>query len=104
MSQLEDTLSFHLKALGLPAAIREYRFDPTRRWRADFAWPDRMVIAEVHGGTWTGGRHVRPKGIQGDLEKSNAAQMAGWLYLAFTKDDVESGKAISVLEEVLSGP
>lgn len=46
MSELEETLAFHLKAAKLPAPEREYRFDPERRWRFDFAWPDQMLAVE----------------------------------------------------------
>lgn len=29
---------------------REYRFDPTRKWRADFALPELGILIEVEGG------------------------------------------------------
>ena len=54
-----------LLAVGLAAPIREHRFAPPRRWRFDYAWPDRRLALEVEGGTWTGGRHVRGRGYEG---------------------------------------
>lgn len=72
------------QALGLPPASRELTFHPTRKWRFDLAWPTRRLAVEVEGGTWSGGRHVRGKGYEGDIEKYNAAQALGWLVLRVT--------------------
>jgi very-short-patch-repair endonuclease len=66
----------------------EYRFHPYRRWRFDIAVPDLMVAVEIEGGIWSGGRHTRGKGYQGDMEKYNAAQMLGWKVLRYTPDQV----------------
>ena len=101
MSKLEDLFEFQCKALGVPSAEREYRFNESRRWRADFAWPELKLIVEIHGGTWTNGRHNRARGLANDLEKSNAAQLGGWLYLAYTGDDVKSGKAVNEVVKVV---
>jgi hypothetical protein len=75
---LEERLAWHIKVWGLPTPEREHRFDATRRWRFDFAWPAFRVAAEVEGLTPQGGRHQRMAGFQGDAEKYTAAQLAGW--------------------------
>ena len=36
-----------LKQRGLPHPHREFRFEPSRRWRADYCWPERGIILEV---------------------------------------------------------
>jgi very-short-patch-repair endonuclease len=72
---------------------REFRFQPGRKWRFDLAcWPIKLAI-ELHGGTWSGGRHTRGAGFQRDREKMNAAQVLGWSVLEFTTDDVLQGRA-----------
>ena len=66
------------KAAGLPAPVAEHRFHPTRRWRFDWAFLDRLVALEVEGGVWQQGRHTRGSGFVKDIEKYNAAAALGW--------------------------
>lgn len=70
----------------VPTPARDYRFDEGRRWRADFAWVAERVLVEIEGGTYSGGRHVRAQGYASDVEKYNAAALAGWLVLRFTSE------------------
>lgn len=65
---------------------QEHRFDPSRRWRFDFAWPLQRVAVEIEGGTWSGGRHSRGAGMTADAEKYNAAAALGWRIVRFTAD------------------
>ena len=61
--------------LNGPELVREYRFEPMRRWRADFAYlGERKVIIEIEG--W--GRHQRWTGYHDDIEKYNYAAMLGY--------------------------
>lgn len=91
-----------MKWAQLPEPVRELRFAlPERQWRFDFAWPDRMLAAEVEGGTWSGGAHTRGKHFESDAEKYNAAAIRGWRVLRFTTDMVEDGRAIADLERAL---
>ena len=85
--------------LDIPKA--EYRFLKKRRFRFDFAWPDRMMAVEVEGGVWSGGRHTRGKGYTRDLEKYNLATLHGWKVYRFTTQDVTSGTAISFMKNIL---
>lgn len=57
---------------------QQYRFDETRQWRFDFAWPGYLVAVEIDGGIWSGGRHTRGKGFENDCEKFNEALLLGW--------------------------
>ena len=102
-SEVETLLATHIKWAGLPVPRREFRFHPIRRWRADFAWPDRKLLVEVEGGVWSQGRHVRGRGFQGDCQKYNAAAMGGWMVLRFTPDMVLDGSAIADILCVLRG-
>ena len=101
MSQLEETLYQHIKLVGLPLPEREYRFAPPRRYRADFAYPERKLLIEVEGGVWTRGRHTRGAGYTSDAEKYNLATVKGWRVLRFTGDMIKSGMAVSTIEQML---
>lgn len=93
-------MALMLRAYGV-AFEREYRFAPPRRWRADFAVPDRRLLIEVQGGHWVSGRHNRGSGYAADLERQNAAQLAGWIVLQYTTDMVKSGEAIAQVMEYI---
>lgn len=86
---------------GLPVPTAEHRFCE-RRWRFDFAWPDRMLAVEIEGGTWRYGRHNRPVGYRRDMEKYNRAAALGWTLLRFTPDQVRNGTALNEIRVVLS--
>ncbi|NYZ70022.1 hypothetical protein H0A36_28820, partial [Endozoicomonas sp. SM1973] len=73
MSKLETTLEFYLEAYKLPKPVTEYKFHPKRRWRFDFAWPDKKLAVEVEGGGWVNGRHNRGQGFANDMEKYHEA-------------------------------
>jgi very-short-patch-repair endonuclease len=62
----------------------EYKFAVPRKWRFDYAWPSHKVAVELEGGVWTQGRHSRPTGMIGDMDKYNTAAKLGWLVLRFT--------------------
>ena len=100
MSKGEEALAMMLRAYGVEFE-REYRFAPPRRWRADFAVPDRRLLIEVQGGHWVDGRHNRGDGYAKDLERQNAAQLAGWMVLQYTTDQVVSGEAIAQVMDFL---
>lgn len=89
------------KGLGLPPPVEEYQFHPKRKWRIDYAWPDRRLAVEVEGGIYNRGRHVRPVGFLGDVEKYNALTMAGWALLRFTWKQMQNGEAIDLIQEFL---
>ncbi len=74
---------------GVPQPEREYRFDPTRRWKADFAFTNAKVLVELEGGVFSNGRHTRGKGYEADLEKYNAATSQGWCVFRFSRGMLE---------------
>jgi len=100
-STLETILHNQIRAAGLPAPVTEFLFHPSRKWRADFAWPEAMVILEVEGGTWTRGRHSRPKGYADDCEKYSRASLLGYTVLRATGEQIRQGLAIQWLSEAL---
>lgn len=100
------SLSFarQCELVQLPVPVTEYRFSPPRRWRFDFAWPDRLIALECEGGVWTQGRHVRGSGFLRDAEKYNTAALLGWRLLRVTPKQIENGQALTWVERILGGP
>lgn len=90
-----------LRSAGLPAPVREHRFHPVRRWRFDYAWLVEKVALEVEGGVWTGGRHTRGAGFLGDMEKYNAATVAGWRVVRVTPSKLCASATLGMLEALL---
>ena len=80
--------------------VREYLFIPGRKYRADFAF--NKIIVEINGGTWMQkSGHSTALGIKRDYEKSNVAQLAGFMYLQFIPDEVYNSVAINTLKQAL---
>lgn len=94
-----DVLAQQIRAMQLPEPQREYRFDPTRRWRLDLAWPDRLVYLEADGGEYV--RGSRRHGGANDCQKQNAAVLAGWTPFRVTGSMIRSGEAIDLLITIL---
>lgn len=57
---------------------REFRFIPERRFRLDFAFPDKKIGVEIEGDLWRLSGHTSGKGILRDIEKNNLAHLNGW--------------------------
>lgn len=75
-----------LAAWSLASGIfvdREFRFCE-RRWRFDFALPDKKIGIEYEGIHSEKSRHTTVSGYQGDIEKYNTAQALGWKVIRFT--------------------
>lgn len=103
-SELELLLLEQIRRAGLPEPVQQHRFatDIGRNWAFDFAWPGQHRLAvEVDGGTWTRGRHTSGAGFQGDCDKTNQAQIMGWLVLRFTGADVREHRAVATIERAL---
>lgn len=93
MSALTPTtiLQLGLADAGLYGFVHEFHFakDQGREWRFDLACPSLKLAVELEGGAWTGGRHTRGKGFLEDMQKYNAAVLAGWKLLRFTPKEAE---------------
>ena len=92
---------FQIKSVGLVEPVPELKFDSERKWRFDFAWPDKKTALEIEGGIFNKGRHIRPQGFLKDLEKYNRATELGWKLYRVTPQMVSNGEAIALLERVL---
>ena len=99
-SEGESLLATQLKALKI-VFEQEFKFHPKRKWRADFHLVGKMILVEVEGGIWSGGRHTRGKGYLGDIEKYNAATVMGYRVLRFSTEQVKSGLAVQQIEKMV---
>jgi very-short-patch-repair endonuclease len=101
VSDLEDALVFQIGVIKLPPPVLEHRFHPTRKWRFDLAWPDKLLACEVEGGTWINGAHSRGAHFESDCEKYDEAVILGWRVLRVTNHMVEDGRAVAFIERML---
>jgi len=86
---------------NLPEPMEEHRFAPPRRWRFDYAWPDKKVALEVEGAVWTQGRHTRGSGFLKDMEKYNCAVLLGWRVIRCTPQTLRSVETRQMLAQLL---
>lgn len=101
-STLERALAWQIAAdPSIPVPVRELVFAKPRRFRFDFAWPDRKLAVEVDGGTWSSGRHTRGAGYRADVDKHNLAVANGWRVLRFTAEHVNNGTALSLIAQLV---
>jgi hypothetical protein len=104
-----DAIVLLCRAHRWPEPETEQRFHPTRKWRADYLWRDARVILEVDGGIYRGGKgggtelggHSSVGGILRDIDKANAAQLCGFLYLRTTPAHVRRGDVVGLLRQAL---
>ncbi len=89
----EETFALQCRAYGL-APVREYKFHPDRKWKADFAFPQHRLLVEIEGGTEGRSRHRSDEGYEGDCLKYNAAALLGWHVLRYTTQIAKSAVAI----------
>lgn len=81
--------------------VKEYKFHPERRWRFDYAIPEYKIALEVEGGVWTQGRHTRPQGFLGDVEKYNTATLLGWRVFRTTPSELYRTATINLLKTAI---
>lgn len=91
-SPLEDVMFTRWIQLAptYPHPSRQVLFHSDQNWCFDFAWIDKLVALEVHGGGWNHGRHNRELGMSEDFVKNNAAVSMGWRVFYATKTMVEN--------------
>lgn len=90
---LENSFALTARAYDLPPLERNYQFDsPDSKMELDYAHVPSKVGVEIQGGIWMkGGAHARPKNIERDIRKMNAAQMKGWLVILLTSKTAQDG-------------
>jgi hypothetical protein len=92
-------LAFVVIRKEFPGAISEYRFHEKRKWRFDYAWPEKMIALEYEGGIFTRGGHVRGAHYDSDCEKYNTAAILGWVVIRVTPVMLRDGRAMNMLDQ-----
>ncbi len=92
---------FQLKLIALEIEfVTEYKFNPIRKWRADYFFPSANLALEIEGGAFTNGRHTRGKGFVNDMEKYNAMTLQGIKLLRYTPDQLNQPTTINNILEL----
>lgn len=92
----------YFKSCGLLAPETEFRFHPERKWRFDFAWPEKKIALEVDGGIWIGGGHNRGAQIKKTWEKENEAHCMGWHILKCEPRDLCTTYVCALIQRCLN--
>jgi len=80
-----------------PGVVPEHRFHPSRKWRFDYAWPDKKLAVEYEGIFAAKSRHTSVMGFSGDCEKYSAAAILGWCVIRVTAPMMRDGRAVDLL-------
>jgi len=85
-SSLETLALETIRDAGLPTPETQYRPSWLRKMngRVDLAYVDQQIVVECDGQRW----HGSVEAFQLDRERDNLAQLAGWIVLRFTWEDM----------------
>lgn len=94
-SKHHDTFEHLWKMLGFAITlpfIKEFKFHSKRRFRFDYAWPNKQVALEIDGGCWLKkGGHTTGVGKTRDCKKDFLAAELGWRIIRWTPDMINGG-------------
>ncbi len=100
----ETMLLYQIKVGGLPTPQTQYKFHPTRKYRADICWPEISLIVEIDGGVWLPkGGHTSGKGYTNDRIRDCEALLLGYKMMRVTPEMVENGMAIDCIKRLFGG-
>ena len=87
----------------LPEPVREFLFNPERKWRYDFAFENEKLCIDLEGGMFLKGRtgHSSSTGINRDILKGNSAVLLGYRVLRYSAKDLNE-RPRQVIEEIVS--
>ena len=105
--ELQQYLTFS----GTGPWVTEHVFHPTRKWRLDWANVDLKVGIEYDGVTGATAfnrkagdssvGHVSVGGVMRDAEKTNEAQLLGWVVIRVNAKTIKSGDAFTWIERAV---
>ncbi len=98
-----DIVIAYWRAAGIPEPITEYKFAIMlgRKWRMDYAWPERKLALEVQGGIFIQGRHSRGAALLKEWEKLNTAAGIGWRFLYCQPSDLLKQPLVDQIKKAL---
>jgi hypothetical protein len=80
--------------------IKEFQFNPNRKWKADYYIPELNLLIEQEGGIFTRQAHGSIAGILRDIEKYNSATRLGYRILRFTPDQLYTEETLNAIREI----
>lgn len=95
-SAIEEEMALQIKTSDLPPPVRQYRYLPDRRYRADFAWPDKRLSLEVDGAV-----HRIKGSFAAGFERDFLLKRAGWMVIHVGRAQVKNGDALKWITEML---
>lgn len=104
-----DDFTLWLGLHGFAAEVPFRGLSGTRRWRFDFALPERMIALEYDGlgrgdDQSARGGHETRAGLVRDARKGNEAQLCGWTLIRCHATTIESGECQAWVEAALTRP
>jgi very-short-patch-repair endonuclease len=97
----EELLATQLDEAGI-AYLREYRFEPERRFRFDFAFPGQDWGLAPCALELDGAVHRIKGRFASDREKGNLAVLRGWRVLHVDRKMVQDGSALALVKQLLA--
>ena len=98
-SRLETMFALQLRAIGAPPWVEQYvGAVPGRKYRLDFAFPERKICVECVGHV-----HRIKKRFLADCERTCLLVLEGWRVLPVSGDDIRSGRAAGWIAKLLAG-
>lgn len=97
-SRLETMFALQLRAIGAPPWVEQYvGAVPGRRYRLDFAWPEKKIAVEC-----TGHVHRIKARFLADCERTCLLVLEGWRVLPASGDAIRSGSAVAWTAKLLA--
>ncbi|MBA2682469.1 MAG: hypothetical protein H0U76_29265 [Ktedonobacteraceae bacterium] len=94
-STLEQKFLSYWQALNGPALEREVRFNPTRKFRFDFAHVATATAIEIEGFG-----HAKRNRYTADLEKYNSAALLGWTLIRLTSPMINAVELQRIINHI----
>jgi len=102
LSILEETFALQLRGEGIEFEQQVKGLIPGRQFVMDFVFRSAKLIVEINGGVWLQkSGHNTSKGIMRDYEKSNLAQLNGFMYLQYTMKELDNLEALDTVKRLL---
>jgi very-short-patch-repair endonuclease len=80
--------------------VKEFKFNPDRRWRSDYYIPELKLLIEQEGGVYTGQAHGSISGILRDVEKYDSATCLGYRIIRVLPKDLMTQKTIDMIKTI----
>jgi len=82
---------------------REFYFARPRKWRSDWRIRGTKILIEFEGGLFKkrAAGHSSVSGILRDVQKYNAAAIAGWIVIRVTPKFIPNGQGLKWVEDAL---